>query len=187
MLKHIFKLEDRIMLNAVSIGMDIAVISEGIADHSDLVDAVQDDIVKMEYNPETDNLETLLQKIEDAAGDSAIGNISFATHGDNGEILLTAEETVTAESININSENKDQDQIDFFNGLAEKMAENGRIDFLACNLSQDIETSIESFTGKNVAISYDITGNSGNWILESDNIDLTAANGYFDAGKLEAF
>ncbi|MBW1616990.1 MAG: DUF4347 domain-containing protein, partial [Deltaproteobacteria bacterium] len=184
MLKHIFKLENRIMLNAVSPVPEILVISEGVNDYADLAAAVDENVEVITYDPDTDNLTDLLADIGEAS-DGSIDVISFATHDDgSGGIQLTAEETVTAESLNTDAE-----QQAFFNGLADLMTENGRIDFLACSVADSVETSVESFVGKgiNVAISNDITGNSGDWMLESDGIDLTGANGYFDANALEAF
>ncbi|MBW1650587.1 MAG: DUF4347 domain-containing protein, partial [Deltaproteobacteria bacterium] len=185
MLEHIFKLESRIMLNAASPAMDVMVISDLIGDHADLADAVNENVVTVHYNPDTDSLDTLLHKIEIALGGNTAGKIGFAIHGEDGSFQLTPEETVTSDSINT-----DPEQQAFFTQLSQMVKENGRIDILACNVWNNdagnaLADSLELITGINFAFSSDITGNDtdnpGNWILESDNIDLTDPTaGYFD-------
>ena len=70
-------------------------------------------------------------------------------------------------------------------------AKAGRIDLLGCNLL-DIDPALvcklEQFFGMNFTASDDQTGNpvaGGDWILESDGLDISAD--YFDAGALQAY
>ncbi|MBW1615865.1 MAG: DUF4347 domain-containing protein, partial [Deltaproteobacteria bacterium] len=188
MLEHIFKLESRIMLNAASPVTDVMVISDLIDDHSDLADAVNEHVLKVNYDHNTDNLDSILDKIEGALDGKQADKIGFATHGESGSFDLTAEETVTRESIET-----DPEQIAFFTELSALVVEDGRIDILACDVwnndaGQYVEQSLEVLTGIDFAFSDDITGKDGNWILESDNIDLTDPTaGYFDDIALENF
>lgn len=85
----------------------------------------------------------------------------------------------------------DAEVVAFWENIGSLLNENGRVDVMACDVGaweegEELLISLENLTGSNVAASTDATGNEelgGNWVLESDNIDLIKM--YFNKQKLQ--
>ena len=166
----------------------VILISSILDDVDDLVAAVNDNVIALEYDPEVTNLIELSDMVETALNGRKASSIAFANHstGDN-EFYLT-----DSEVISLGSTLTDTDQQEFWKDIAGNIVEDGRIDLLACNLADGtigeiLIASLESVAGINFAASTDETGNpenGGNWILETDNID---SEEYFNKTAIENY
>lgn len=165
-------------------GVRVLVISSELEDGDDLASAVKDGVIVVEYDAEKTGLDDLAKLIDEALGDQKADSIAFASHNSgDGEIQLTQPDRLSAPEYQ-----------DFWKQIGELVEDGGRIDLLACNVVEDAEgerflSSLEEYSGTNVAASTDKTGNEaygGDWVLEEpDGVDVQ--DSYFDAEKLERF
>lgn len=135
--------------------------------------STQEDVVTLTYDWENTSLYQLQEMIRKVAGEHSIESIAFANHGERGSFSLTQ-----AREMSQQSWSEDIELQNFWREMATLMEEGGRIDLLACNFAHQefsFLQQLEESTGVNFAASLDLTGNGvqgGNWILESDGIDL---------------
>ncbi len=170
-------------------GVHVLVVSDQIDNADELADAAMDNVRTVLYDAGQDSPEQLLSEIaETLAGDEA-ASIGFATHDlGPGRFHLTGRQIVDFGTLLTNPQMQA-----FWQGVGELVAEGGRVDLLPCDFAsvdsgENAVALIEGFAGVNVAASNDVTGNAeagGDWILETDNVDLTQV--YFDAGALASF
>ncbi|QTA87848.1 DUF4347 domain-containing protein [Desulfonema magnum] len=187
---HLYLTDGLDVDDAADGGVHVLVISSDIGDADDLADAAKDDVLVVRYDASATSMEELSEKIQEKLGGQKADSIAFAAHNSgSAQMNLIEGEAVTADSLE-NSE----DQQAFWKAVGESLSENGRIDLLACNVLENpddglaLVSRIEDIAGANVAASADATGNDaygGDWVLESDNIDIRGD--YFDEGKLEKF
>ena len=166
----------------------VLLVSSILEDVDDLAKAAKDNVIVLEYNPNTTDLNELSSMAKNALNGREASSIAFAAHdyGEN-KFYLTGSETVS-----IGSTLGDSEQQEFWQNVAGMIQEDGRIDLLACNLAAGdngglLIASLESVAGINFAASTDATGNpeaGGNWILETDNIN---AEEYFNSVELKYY
>ena len=160
----------------VSLSSDVKVLvaSSAVEDLQTLLEAVQEDVIIVEYDAQTD-LKTLFEKIHDSLNGKKADSIAFVNDGEENYFQLTEEHSVTLSSINF-----DQDLKSFWEDVGGLVNEDGRIDLLACNLTastagQKLIGLMEDITGADVAASDDVTANltnGGDWFLERGGVDL---------------
>ncbi|MCP4106013.1 MAG: DUF4347 domain-containing protein [Desulfobacteraceae bacterium] len=157
-------------------GVHVLVISSDINDADDLETAAKDGVIVVRYDASGTTTEDLSGLISDALDGREADTMAFATH-----------------NAALDSLESDADQQAFWQAVGAMIAEGGRIDLLACNAVEDAAgeafvAKIEELSGTDVAASADPTGNGaygGNWVLESDGVDIQST--YFDADRLENF
>ncbi len=168
---------------------NVLIISSLIDDADVLANAAQDDVIIVRYDAETTTLNQLLEQVEDSLGGRKAESIGFAAHdyGD-AKFYLTGSETIS-----LGSTLASETQQAFWSDMTDLLAEDGRIDLLACGLASSdtgkmLVSTLESMTGADFAASTDDTGNlaaGGDWILETDDVNLEDT--YFDKDKLDEY
>lgn len=170
-------------------GLHVLVISSQVNDADDLAAAAKDDVLVIRYDAANTSLEDLAGLIDDALDGRKADSIAFASHNAGGaEVALTGTAVTTADTLL-----SDAGQRAFWQAVGENVADNGRIDILACDVAngeagESLLQNLEKISGRNVAASTDATGNEaygGDWVLESDGVDVSGT--YFDAQKLQSF
>ncbi len=167
----------------------ILLVSSAVKDGDVLANAAGEGVIVLKYDTRTTSLDALNAMIQKALKGRKASSIAIAAH-DYGEnrFYLTKSKTV-----GLGSTLGDLEQRAFWKKMGEMVAQEGRIDLLACRLAAGdkgalLLASLESAAGVNFAASTDATGNSGskgNWILETDGIDLKGV--YFNPEKLDRF
>ncbi len=166
------------------------IVNTDLADSSDLIDAISDDILVITYSGESDSLQNILDSLDQASGGNYFDSIAIAAHSNaGGEIFLLNGEHVSAQSLS----GGDTDQVEFFSTIGNFLANDGRIDLLSCysglgTSGNALVNAIKGISGRDVAASTDLTGNApigGDWILENGDIDAMAL--YFDSDKLSSY
>ena len=153
-----------------------------------LAAAAQSNVITVTFDGSSDTPETILSTIQTALAGRHAESIAVATHslGD-GQFELTGEYSVSQSSLDASTELQN-----FWHGVGDLLAADGRVDLLACDLASSeagglLISQIESLTGHDVAASDDETGNSadgGDWILETGNVDVAVT--YFDSTALSS-
>ncbi|MBL4613528.1 MAG: DUF4347 domain-containing protein [Magnetovibrio sp.] len=170
-----------------AIGPRVVLISGAVEDSADLAAAVQGDVIALIYDP-SQSLDTILSSLKTALGSQQASSIAFASHGmGDGAFALNDAFDVSLTSLSTNDALKA-----FWGDLGGLIADDGRLDLLACDLSGsragDFTVSLLSdIVGRDVAASDDATGNQaqgGDWDLELGNVNVAD---YFQADKLAAF
>jgi hypothetical protein len=162
-------------------GQHVLVISTNVENYESLAAAAGDDILTVIYDGDDASLESILAQIENALGGQKAESIAFAAHDLGAGKMHLVGEHVLSTGVLFNATSMQ----DFWIGIADNLSESGRIDLLACDLAANTEgellvAALENFTGRDVAASTDLTGNTaagGDWMLETDGID--AAGTYF--------
>ncbi len=172
-----------------SSGTRILVVDSGLTNADDLIAVGQEGVTTILYDGTSETLQGLLSNIKEAVGSGSVESIAFASHNSGtGGFDLTGDYSVTSETLSSNS-----DLQAFWTEVGSVLAENGRIDLMACDVAATdagdlLVSQLEALTGHDVAASDDDTGNptsGGDWILETDNVNLIAD--YFDANLIEQF
>lgn len=133
--------------------VQVLLISSLIENADDLAEAAGDDVIVIPYDAEITSLDQLLDQIQNELGDRDAASIGIVTDSDSditGSVKLTANETLTADSIT-----SDTEQTAFFQGLDNILTEDGSIDFFTSNLAasdsgNNLIQTIEDITGNNV-------------------------------------
>ncbi len=167
----------------------LLLVSSALKDHEILEQAARPSVVVTPYEAGNTTLGELLQLARTSLGGRQVESIGIVTH-DYGEAKfhLAGDQTVSLVST-LNS----QQQRDFWKSLGSLLIEGGRIDLFPCKLAAGeigelLVAELEKAAGVNVAASTDLTGNEmcgGDWILETDGVDLEEA--YFDSADLALF
>ena len=166
----------------------VILISSILDDVDDLLAAVNDDVILLEYDPQVTSLTELSAMVKIALNGRKASSIAFANHSSGAnEFYLT-----DSEFISLGSTFSDVGQQEFWGTIGEMVQESGRIDLLACNLASGSDgdmliAGIQSFAGVSVAASVDATGNpeeGGDWILETDNISSEV---YFNSEAVKCY
>ncbi len=169
-------------------GIRAIMISSAIQGADALMNSLRDDVVAVKYDGINTTPDTLLDLLEAALHGKQADSIALATHGlDDGGFQLTANQLINLETLH------EPEMHDFWLGMSTLIAENGRMDILACNAASgnqgaELVEAIEQMSGIDLAASDDPTGNpasGGDWLLETDNIN--AADIYFAANSLSGF
>jgi hypothetical protein len=119
------------------------------------------------------------------SSEPGLSTIAIMDHGKPGEFCL-----LNGNSVSLKSLSEKPELEGFFVKLGKMVAANGRIDLLACNLTAGLEgknllASLENLTKRNFAASSNLTGDGGDFILESDNVNVQ--NVYFLSDKIKAW
>ena len=171
-------------------GLKAVVINTDLADSSDLIAAVADDVIVITYSGSTDTLQDIIDQIDSVSDGHYFDSIALAAHSNaGGEIFLLDNTQISAQSLNSGN----AEQVAFFDSLGSFLASDGRIDLLSCysgagTSGAELLTAISGITGREVAASTDATGNAavgGDWILEQG--DINAADLYFNPDLLSSF
>lgn len=167
----------------------VLLISSTVREGDILTAAAGDGILALPYDARTTTLEDLIVLVDEALDGRKAGSLGLVTH-DFGEakFYLTGSETVS-----LASSLHREEQRAFWRELGAMIAPGGRIDIFACSaasgrMGKALADVLEDISGVNVAASDDSTGNTlagGDWILESDSVDLERT--YFEPNKLAAF
>ncbi|MEE4356355.1 MAG: Calx-beta domain-containing protein, partial [Desulfococcaceae bacterium] len=168
-----------------SSGTHVLVVSSKLEGADDLAAAVNDNVIVVKYDPAETSLKDLADTIRDALGGDQADSIAFASHNAGEGALGIGSEPISADSLAA-----DAAQQEFWKTVGGSLAEDGRIDLLACSVvgtdaGEYLVSQIENISGANVAASSDATGNDaygGDWVLESDDINIEAT--YFDSELL---
>ncbi|MHC4886053.1 MAG: DUF4347 domain-containing protein, partial [Planctomycetota bacterium] len=176
------------MLDAEGDAVRVLAISSNAGDAEALAAAAMGNVMTVLFDAETGTPESVLDQIQDALDGQQADSIAFATHSaGNGGFTLTHDAIV-----NENTLFGDARLTQFWEGIGALLDDDGRIDLLACNLTDSVAgeslvADLEALTGHEVAASDDVTGNvhSGDWMLEMGNIDLLQT--YFDGDAISQF
>ena len=147
-----------------------------------LAQAAADETTVIRYDTQSDTYDTLLQKIQDNST-GPIQHLAIAHHGASGVFSLFEGDDISLASLS--EKEGSHAQVAFWKELSSLMSANGRIDLLACNLTADNQKlidTLEQLTEVNFAASSNITGEGGDWVLETDDVDISSL--YFDSDKL---
>ncbi|MBD3398082.1 DUF4347 domain-containing protein, partial [Candidatus Micrarchaeota archaeon] len=167
----------------------VLIVASGLKDSQDLVDAAKSGVITIYYDGGQENPESLLSSIEAALDGKRADSIAFAAHNSgDAQVYMSKGHSLTLDSLA-----RDGEVRAFWQGIGSMLAEGGRIDLLACDLSASedglaLVGALEDLTGRDVAASDDDTGNSeagGDWILETGNVDAAAL--YFTASALAQY
>ena len=109
----------------------VLVISSSVEGADQLAEAAQDGVLTLIYDGNGDTLETILTSIADALNGREAHSIAFATH-DLGEACfhLTGGYSVSPGTLSADTEVQS-----FWEGVGDLLADDGRIDLLACELA----------------------------------------------------
>ncbi|HDY65921.1 MAG TPA: DUF4347 domain-containing protein, partial [Phycisphaerae bacterium] len=135
----------------------VLLISSMIEDADVLAEAADDDVIVIRYDAETATLDSLLQQVRDELGDTQADSIAIAAHDLTGAKFHLA----GSEIISLDSTLASESQQAFWSDLGSLLAEDGRIDLLACNLAateqgQLLVSTLEGIAGVNFAASTDL-------------------------------
>lgn len=167
----------------------VLVVDTSVHDAQTLLDAAQEGVLTVAYDSTATNLEELRTLILNALDGAEAESIAFANHSRRiGEFVLARDVVMHADTFAAS-----EAQQLFWQDIAERLTENGRIDLLACHLTafakgEELVAMLESLTGRAVAASDNSTGNDGvrgDWILERGGVDVEAV--YFCAERLPEF
>ena len=170
-------------------GVHVLAVSSAIQSSDQLVHAAADGALTVTYDPTTDSPDNILLKIEAALSGYKADSIAFATHDQGpGQFYLTGDYSVNSSTLLGSPELQH-----FWKEVGSLVNDNGRIDLLACGLGSNetgklLLSQLESMVGRNFAASDDATGNTqygGDWVLESDGIDVGPV--YFSADRLPLY
>ncbi|MBI5521695.1 MAG: DUF4347 domain-containing protein, partial [Desulfarculus sp.] len=170
-------------------GPQVLAIASTVSGAEDLAAATTSNVITTIYDAQHDTLDQVLEQIRALLGDVKAASIALAASGGNaGDIRLTQDCTVTADNLLAQPE-----ITHFWAALGTMIAEGGRLDILACDLTASeqgmrLVSELEQVTQHEVAASDDRTGNAlagGDWLLEKGNVDAAAT--YFDTAKLANF
>jgi len=168
----------------------LIIIDKKVDPESKLHEAVSLGTKVVNYNSDEDSLSSLVELVQNAHKENGdqFSIVGFANHG--GEVWKIASDL----SLPLNPDNSKetvQNGRALFDVLVSVTKKSGRIDLLGCLLlkfDQNLVKSLESYYAINFTASDDETGNlqaGGDWIVESDNIDISAD--YFDREKLQNY
>ena len=184
-------LEDRIVLDG-AIAVDVAtppavtaiaanhgtdthvlVVSDSVVEHDLIASAAKDNVKVIVYNSNSNDLNGLSQKINNAIGDQKVASIAFFTGGQPGEISLFQNISVNKDTI------QTQMMKDFWRDIGNHILSNGSVDILGCDVAGDVNglefinsmDSVINSSGSHISVnaSTDLTGSAklgGNWNLE---------------------
>ncbi|MCF6176480.1 MAG: DUF4347 domain-containing protein, partial [Victivallaceae bacterium] len=168
--------------------INVLLISDALENADDLFDAASSDTIVVRYDAQATTANELLAQINDALDGEKADSIAFAVETkDGGELTVFSDETTAYETI------ASDVQQDFWDGIDNVMAEDGRIDILSSNLTASVQgeslvNAIAEATDHEVAASDDLTGATdlgGDWTLEHGDVDISDV--YFDGAGLESF
>ena len=166
--------------------LKVLVVSDSIINADSLISAASSDTVVVSYDAENTSLDQLLGMIKSAVGDNKIDSIAFAVNStSDGSLVLSSDGNTSVTSLTAS-----EVQQQFWSELGSVLDSDGRIDLLSSGLAatdegNDLIEHISDLADANVAASTDLTGADGDWILETDDIDLVDL--YFDGEKIDAF
>lgn len=172
---------------AVADGPRVLLVSTDADPDGVIAAAVGEGVIPIVFDPDRVTLDALLAQVRTALNGHDAASIGLVTHGAGDGFDLLSGYDVNFQSLS------DPGLRNFWTQLGEMVRADGRIDLLACDLTdtaggQRLLTELEQITGTNFAASDDATGNAnvgGDWMLESDRVD--AAKTYFDAGRIAAY
>ncbi len=154
-------LEFRQLLSAS--GFDILLVDETLGDSQMLIDSTDADVV-VNFDPASETPLDILDRVNDLAESVrvSIDSLTILSHGSEGGFFL-GNELITADNVSSLESS--------FRSLTESFADNASIYIASCNAGagqsgQFILDEIASYTSANVYASDDITGASGDWVLE---------------------
>jgi hypothetical protein len=167
----------------------VLVISSEVKEGYQFTNAAQSHIRIVNYDYNLDSLEIVAAKIENILKGVLADSIGFINHGEAGSFHLTNSSLVSAKAIK-SGDNSVRIFWEKIANLVKTRNEQGSIDLFACSLAatpegKDLIEKLEDITDRNFAASVNLTGNpdlNGDWILETDNINLAAR--YFESKKL---
>lgn len=165
------------------------VISSDIQDRNDLLQAVQGNVITINYDSTNADPGSILSAIQAALGGRVVDSIGFVTH-DNGPGAFSLTDGL---SVSLASISSDAGLQGFWASVGQFVRQDGRIDLLACDVASSDDglrliSQIENISGRNVAASSDATGNpesGADWSLETDNVPLVPT--YFDPNGIRNF
>ncbi len=173
--------------------VQVLVISSEVQDASLLASAANANTNVVLYNAQDTTLQQLVKDIEKVLGGKKADRIAFADEGGAGEFQLTQKTMVSEQTLT-----SDTALRSFWSEVGSLVKNNGHVDFLSCDLTQDgtgtlnlLDTLMEGSSKShviNVAGSTDATGNptsGGNWILETGGVNAEAL--YFNAKTLSGW
>eukprot|EP00041_Stephanoeca_diplocostata_P043028 m.11932 g.11932 ORF g.11932 m.11932 type:complete len:267 (+) comp9227_c0_seq1:163-963(+) len=164
------------------------IVASNIQNSNVLTAALLSHVKVLHYNYDTGTLDQLLGDVE-AMKTPKFKTIAFACHGREGELDLFKSNPLNLAAL------EDQNTVRAWKSIS-AMAD--RIDFLGCSVAGSDEgiqliNKLEELTRTNFAASSDVTAgtgegqdatnNSGDMVLETDNIDIT--DEYFNREKLK--
>ncbi len=173
---------------ATNTGQKVLLINADIEGVEDLIDSVGAGVMVITYDGYCQDLQDVIAELECLTEGGALESIGIITHGSAGELYLTSEEIVSAESLATDTE-----QQEFFTGLGGLLSAEGRIDLISCDtgggeLGAALIAQVEDISGVSVTASIDDTGNEsegGDWMQERGDVDIESE--YFDSTELADF
>ena len=165
------------------------VVSSSIDGADELLQAADENVITVMFDGSNSDPSSLLDTISTALNGRKVDSIGFALHNmGEGQFHLAGEYAVSPTTLLGQSTLQD-----FWRGVGDFLNQDGRIDMLTCNLAATqagslVISQIEQLAEHEVAASTDLTGSpekGGDWILETENIDLLAT--YFAKDKLADF
>ncbi|MBN2642934.1 MAG: DUF4347 domain-containing protein, partial [Victivallales bacterium] len=173
-------------MNSAQQDVRVLVVSQDILDSEGLMDAAADSTIVITYDPNSTSLSDLLAQIKDSLGEDKADSIAFAVKStENGDVILSTSSVTSLDSLA-----SDADQQAFWEDLGTILKSEGRVDLLSSDLASTeygmgLIDSISDLCDADVAASDNTTGADGDWILETDSIDLVDL--YFDGEKIDAY
>ena len=143
---------------------------------------MSDDTLLLTYDSSHTDYEGLLDAIKSKTH-GKIDHLALANHGGEGFFNLFDGATVSLAALTAND--GQNAMVSFWKDLSALMSEDGRIDLLACRVTADNQILIdhlEELSGVNFAASSNSTGLGGDWLLETDNVEVSSL--YFNEAEL---
>lgn len=148
--------------------VDVVLIDNTLPDYQILVNAVSPDAHVIVYNGTTDSASDVIAKVSELSKqlNQQIDTVTILSHGGDGNFNL-GNETITADNI--------QQKSDTWTALNSVMEDGGSIFIFGCGVNgasgngQTLLNSLSQATGAKVFGSDDITGISGDWVLEASS------------------
>ncbi len=167
----------------------VLLISSEVSGADQLAAAAGENVITILYDASEGTPAGILSSIGEALGEEAASSIGLAVHDAGvGGFKLLEGYTVSTETPAGGGELQD-----FWAGLGGFLTDDGRIDILACDVTETatgglLVSRIENLSAHTVAASDDLTGNplyGGDWILERGNVDASPI--YFDSEAITNF
>ncbi|MDP1836043.1 MAG: tandem-95 repeat protein, partial [Chlamydiales bacterium] len=173
--------------------VNVLVVSSQIPQLQDFIAAVSPDTLIVLYNEQTSTLDDIGKGIETALNGRIADSIGFASHGQEGEFVLTAGVAVTKDSLS-----SDPALQNFWKDIGGMIRSGGRVDFLSCDFAKGDTTALrtlddlldDSASGRSITVagSVDMTGSAkagANWQLEYGGV--AADQVYFNEFRLASW
>jgi hypothetical protein len=167
--------------------MNVVLIANNLPDQPVLQEAAkaESDAI-FTYDAAEDDMADVLAEVTDFAEEAGrkVGTLTILSHGGSGFFHL-GNETVTADSL--------EDSAEAWESLQDQMAKNGQIHLYGCNVAseggsgQALLDGLAELTGASVYASDDVTGEGGDWTLESSSENSESPDIPLDTAALDDF